>query len=161
MAFEPTADAATAGIIWEHTHRKIDVNGVPLIGFEEVTGGGVVREGQTEVRGGSGSMRGLTDGKQVAQEITVKWEASTWSLIVRPTLIGSALASGIIDEDGYQKVEITLTDQYRTASIYGPKKVIVNTVKIKEEKPDTPSDGKPFTISVVFKPCRLPREIIS
>lgn len=150
-----TLDGAALVGSYEHVRRTIECDGLVFNGWSDVTGGGVKREGQNHVFGAGDSPRGVTDGKAVPQDISMKLEMYTWD-ILRAHLTLKALALGDTSETAYQKVPWQIVDQYRGASVLQPSFTLTTEVKINGDTPETPNDGTQFYQVLTLKPTGIP-----
>ena len=156
MPISLNADGDTSLSVYEHVNRSHKLDGFALGGWSEITGGGIVREGQTLVFGGGGKIRGLTNGKAVPQQITAKYEGATWEGIIVPALRLKALALGIFGEDAYMKVNTTFVDHWAAQELGRPSITITTVCRISSEKQLTTNDGKNSEYEVVWQPAGLP-----
>jgi hypothetical protein len=152
-----TVDGSTSSI-HEHAERMLEVAGLPVAGWTEATGGGVSREGRTRMFGAGGRIRGMTNGRPVPQQLTIKMAPDTWYQYVKPALQSAAASSGIVGTDAYMKVNFVLVDQWVSLDANARSLTIRTTLRITEDKPDTPNDGNPFTKELVCDPVGLPEE---
>lgn len=152
-----TADGNTLQASYEHESRVLELDSVPYSGWNELTGGGVAREGQTHVFGAGGHPRGLTNGRAVPQDLTLKLEGYTWQNL-KNALILKALAAGDNSDTNYQKVEWQIVDQWRGASPTQPTITTTTTVKVKSEVKETPNDGNQFYYTLTLMPVGIPQE---
>lgn len=156
MGNQITLDGSTS-TKYEQSDRALEIDGLPIANYTEATGGGIVREGRVHVFNAKGQIIATTNGRAVPQNKTIKFLPETWEGIVKPALVAKALALGIAGDDGYQKVAFTLVDQWQSDAIGAPSYTERQSFKVHEEKPDTPSDGNPFTKEVVLFPTGLPQ----
>lgn len=160
MAEPFTLDGNTILASYEHVRRSVEFKGLPFAGWLEITGGGVGREGQSDIFGAGDEPRGATDGRAVPKDLTAKLELYTWQSLKQALTI-EALALGDNSGTNYQKVEWQIVDQYRGANPTQPTLTRTYTVKIKEENPDTPNDGNQFHMELVLKQIGIPKETYS
>lgn len=151
-----TVDGSTS-TKYEQSDRAIEVAGLPIANYGEMTGGGSAREGRSHAFNGKGEIIFTTNGRAVPQNKTIKFYPQTWIEIIRPALEARATALGITGDDAYQKVEFTVVDQWQSEVIGAPSYTERQSFKVNSDKPDTPSDGKPFMIDVELFPTTLPK----
>ncbi len=156
MGNQINIDGATS-TKYEQSDRAIEMDGLPIANYTEMTGGGVQREGRSHAFNGKGEIIFATNGHAVPQNKTIKMYPQTWLEIVRPALELKATALGILGDDAYQKVVFTLVDQWQSEAIGAPSYTERQSFKINSDKPDTPSDGKPFMIDIELFPTTLPK----
>ena len=154
MGTQINIDGATT-VIYEQVDRAVELAGLPIANYEELTGGGFESEGQGLVFNGKGEIIGSTNGRAVPQAATLKCQIATWDGIVKPTLEARALTLGIAGPLAYRKVEFTLVDQFTSQTIGAPSYTKRQSFKIKSEKPETPKD-KDFTLSIELFATSLP-----
>lgn len=152
-----TVDGATLVRSYEHVSRVIEVAGIPIAGWNEMTGGGIAREGQTDIFGAGDEPRGTTNGRAVPQDITLKLEWATWEQL-KTALLLQAIATGDTSATNYQKVSWEIVDQFRGATLFIPSITRTHSVKIKAEAPETPNDGTQFYMTLTLKQNGVPRE---
>lgn len=157
MAEPFTLDGNTLQASYEHVQRSVEFEALPFAGWVEITGGGVQREGQTDVFGAGDEPRGKTNGRAVPQDLTAKLEWFTWQSL-KQALIVKALALGDNSGTNYQKVEWQIVDQFRGANPTQPTLTRTYTVKVKGESPDTPNDGNEFYVELVLTQVGIPQE---
>lgn len=154
-----TVDGSTLIASYEHVSRVIEVAGIPIAGWNDMTGGGIQRDGQAYVHGAGDEPRGLTDGKVTPQDLTLKVEIYTWEAVVKPALRAQALLRGDISTTAHQKVPFQIVDQFRGAALGIPSKTTTYTVKIGADKPSTPNDGNQFYQELTLKQTGVPKEV--
>ncbi len=152
-----TSDGRTLEASYEHNSRVINFAGKDYAGWNEMTGGGIQREGQTDVFGAGDVPRGTTDGKAVPQDLNLKLEVATWERI-KADLVAMAVANGDTSATNYQKVVFQVVDQFRGATPTIPSKTITYSVKIKADKPATQSDGTQVYQEVTLKQHGVAKE---
>lgn len=150
-------DGATAEVIYEHAGRSVEVNGIPIGGWIELTGGGTTREGSTLIYGAGAKPRGRTRGKVKPEDITCKMEIATWQLL-KTTLQVLAIAAGKTDDYGYQEVEWNIVDQWTAQDSFKPSLTTTTTVVVVGEKPDSPNDGNQLVKELTLGPTGAPAE---
>jgi hypothetical protein len=154
MGTQITLDGKTT-TIYEQVDRAIEIAGLPIANYEELTGGGFDSEGQNLVYNGKGEIIGSTNGRAVPQAATLKCHIQTWEGIVKPNLTLAATARGIGGDLAYRKVEFTLVDQFTSQEIGAPSYTKRQSFKVKSEKPETPKDNV-FTITIELMATSLP-----
>jgi len=157
MPQQITLDGGTT-VKYEQVERAIEVDGLPLSGYSEATGGGVQREGRVHVFDAHGRIVATTNGRAVPQNKTIKLFPSTWLGILKPALILRAAALGITGKDAYQKVEFTVVDQWQSEAIGAPSYTERQSFKINKDIPDTPNDGNQFMLEIELFPTTLPEQ---
>jgi hypothetical protein len=155
MSTQITLDGSTS-TKYEQNDRAIEIAGLPVANYSEMTGGGVAREGRSHGFNGKGQIIFVTNGRPIPQNKTIKFHPQTWLEIVRPALELLAASKGITGEDAYQKVEFTLVDQWQSEVLGAPSYTERQSFKVNSDKPDTPADGKSFMIDVELFPTTLP-----
>lgn len=148
-----TIDGATT-TIYEQRDRCIELRGLPIANYEEMTGGGFDVEGQAHVFNGKGEIIGTTNGHAVPQNTTLKCHIETWEGIVKPALELDAVTSGISGPLAYRCVEFTLVDQFVSQTIGARSYTKRQSFKVKSEKPDTAKD-KQFMLDIELFPTTL------
>ncbi len=161
MPLNPVTVDGSSSTMYENVERSLELAGLPIGGWTEATGGGIAREGRTRMFGAGGRIRGMTNGRPVPQQVTIKVAPDTWYGYVKPALQAAAAAAGIVGVDAYQKVDFVLVDQWASQTIGARSVTTRTTLRITEDKPDTPSDGNPFSKELVCDPVGLPEEIYS
>lgn len=154
MGTQITLDGATT-TIYEQVDRCIELTGIPIANYEELTGGGWDTEGQGHVFNGKGEIVGTTNGRAVPQNSELNCHIETWEGIIKPALVLEALARGITGPLNYRKVEFTLVDQFVSQEIGARSYTKRQSFKIKSEKPETPKDNA-FTMKIELFPTTLP-----
>lgn len=149
-----TLDGATT-TIYEQVDRCVEIEGLPVANYDELTGGGFDSEGQENVYNAKGEIIGTTNGRAVPQNATFKCHIQTWESIIKPALEVKALARGISGPLRYRKVAFTLVDQFVSQEIGAPSYTKKQAFKVKAEKPDTPKDNA-FMLEIELKPTSLP-----
>lgn len=155
-----TIDGSTS-TKYEQSDRAIEIAGLPIANYSEMTGGGVQREGRSHAFNAKGEIIFVTNGRAVPQNKTIKFYPQTWLEIVRPALELRAASLGITGEDAYQKVEFTVVDQWQSEVIGAPSYTERQTFKVNSDKPITDADGKPFMFDVELFPRTLPSRTYS
>lgn len=150
-------DGSTTEVVYEHAGRSVEVNGIPIGGWIELTGGGTTREGSTIIYGAGPNPRGRTVGKLKPEDITCKMEVATWQLL-KTTLQAMALSKGITDSYGYQQVPWNIVDQWTALDTSKPSLTITTTVLVVAEKPDSPNDGNQLVKELTLGPVGAPTE---
>jgi len=161
MALPITPDGATLIASFEHVDRVAEIAGVPIRGWNTITGGGTSREGRNAVYGAGAEQRGLTDGKVKLEQITAKLEVFTWHAVVKPLLAAQALLRGQIEPTAYQQVDFTLVDQWQSRTLGGPSLTITYTVRVSKDTPDTPPDGNQFYKEILLDQVIGPQEVFA
>ena len=154
MGTQINIDGATT-TIYEQVDRALELAGLPIANYDELTGGGFDTEGQVHVFNGKGEIIGTTNGKAVPQNSTMKCHIQTWESIIKPQLSTEALARGISGPLAYRKVPFTLVDQFTSQEIGAPSYTKRQSFKVKAEKPDTPKDNV-FMLEIELFPTTLP-----
>ena len=77
MSNQITIDGATT-TIYEQNDRCVEIEGLPIANYDELTGGGIDSEGQTIVFNAKGEIVGTTNGRAVPQNATLKCHIQTW-----------------------------------------------------------------------------------
>lgn len=154
MGNQINIDGATT-VIYEQVDRALELAGLPIANYDELTGGGFDSEGQTHVFNGKGEIIGTTNGRPVPQNATLKIQVVTWEGIVKPQLQAAAVALGISGPLGYRRVPFTLVDQFTSQTIGAPSYTKKQSFKVKAEKPDTPKDNV-FMLEIELFPHTLP-----
>jgi hypothetical protein len=149
-----TIDGATT-TIYEQVDRALEIAGLPIANYDELTGGGFDTEGQVHVFNGKGEIIGTTNGRAIPQNSTLKCHIETWESIVKPALDAAALAKGLGGPLRYRKVAFTLVDQFTSQEIGAPSYTKRQSFKVKAEKPDTPKDNV-FMLEIELFPTTLP-----
>ena len=155
MSNQITIDGATTAI-YEQNDRCIEIAGLPVANYDELTGGGTQREGRVHVFNAKGQIVSTTNGRAVPQNKTLKCLPETWNGIIRPALDALALSKGITGEDAYQKVEFTLVDQWVSQTIGARSYTERQSFKVNKDVPETPKDGNPFMHEIELFPTTLP-----
>ena len=155
MSNQITIDGATT-TIYEQVDRCVEIEGLPIANYDELTGGGIDSEGQTIVYNAKGEIVGTTNGRAVPQNATLKVYIQTWDGIVKPALEAKAVARGISGPMRYRKVAFTLVDQFVSQEIGAPSYTKRQSFKVKKEVPETPKDGNPFLLEIELLPTTLP-----
>lgn len=155
MGTQITLDGSTSAI-YEQVDRCIEIAGLPVANYDELTGGGVQREGRTHVFNGKGEIVGTTNGRAVPQNKTFKCLPETWDGVIRPALEALATSRGITGEDAYMKVEFTMVDQWVSQTIGARSYTERQTFKVNKDVPETPKDGNPFMHDIELFPTTLP-----
>lgn len=156
MGNQITLDGSTS-TKYEQTDRAIEIAGLPVSNYSEMTGGGVQREGRAHAFNAKGEIIFTTDGRAVPQNKTIKFYPQTWNEIIRPALEAQALARGIVGDDSYMKVEFTVVDQWTSQVIGAPSYTERQSFKVNKDVPETPADGNPFMVEVELFPTSLPK----
>jgi hypothetical protein len=151
-----TIDGSTS-TKYEQVDRAIEIDGLPISNYSELTGGGVQREGRTHAFNAKGEIIFTTDGRAVPQNKTIKFYPQTWNEIVRPALEAKAATLGITGDDAYQKAEFTIVDQWASEVIGTKSYTERQSFKVNKDVPDTPADGNPFMVEVELFPTTLPK----
>mgnify|MGYP001559872220 CR=1 FL=1 len=154
MGTQLTIDGATT-TIYEQVDRALELAGLPIANYEELTGGGFDTEGQNLVYNGKGDIIGSTNGKAVPQESELTCHIQTWEGIVKPALAAAAAVRGITGPLAFRKVAFTLVDQFTSQEIGAPSYTKRQSFKVKAEKPETPKDNV-FTLKISLFPVTLP-----
>lgn len=152
-----TVDGRTLLASYEHASRVLEVAGIPIAGWNKLTGGGTSRENQNYVWGAGDEPRGLTDGRVVPQDYTLAIETLTFEGLLRPALAAQALLTGDTTETAYQKVPFTIVDQWVAKELGQPSLTIRSTVKIGGDKPMTENDGTQFGYELTLKQVGVPK----
>jgi hypothetical protein len=151
-----TLDGSTS-TKYEQSDRAIEIAGLPISNYSELTGGGVQREGRAHAFNAKGEIIFVTNGRAVPQNKTIKFYPQTWHEIVRPALETLAASRGILGDDAYQKVEFTVVDQWTSEVIGAPSYTERQSFKVNKDVPETPTDGNPFMVEVELFPTTLPK----
>jgi hypothetical protein len=154
MGTQINLDGATT-TIYEQVDRALELAGLPIANYDELTGGGFDTEGQENIYNGNGEIIGTTNGKAVPQNATLKCHIETWEGIVKPALAALAASRGITGPLAFRKVTFTLVDQFTSQEIGAPSYTKRQSFRIKAEKPDTPKDNA-FMLEIELKPTTLP-----
>lgn len=155
MPTQITLDGSTT-TKYEMIDRALEVDGLPIANYTELTGGGIQREGREHVFNAQGRIVATTDGRAVPQNKTLKILPQTWHEIVLPALTLKATSLGITGVDAYQRVEFKIVDQWQSSVLGAPSYTERQSFKINKDVPDTPNDGKQFTIEIELFPTGLP-----
>lgn len=155
MSNQITADGGQSAI-YEQTERAVEVAGLPIGNYIELTGGGIAREGRQHVFNGKGEIVGTTNGRAVPQNKTIKMLTESWEGIVKPALVAFAATQGIFGEDGWMKVPFVIVDQWQSQTAELRSYTERQTFKILSVKPDTPNDGNSFSHELELFPTNLP-----
>lgn len=151
-----TTDGATSAI-YEQNERCIEIAGIPVANYDELTGGGTKREGRVHVFNAKGEIVGTTNGRAVPQPKTFKCLPETWNGIIRPALEALALTKGITGDDAYQKVEFTMVDQWVSNTIGARSYTVSQSFLVNGDVPETPKDGNPFMHEIELFPTTRPK----
>lgn len=154
MSNQITIDGSTT-TIYEQVDRCVEIEGIPIANYDELTGGGFDSEGQAHVFNGKGEIVGTTNGRPVPQNATLKCHIQTWESIVKPALEAKALTRGIGGPLRFRKVAFTLVDQFVSQEIGAPSYTKRQSFKVKKEVPETPKDGNPFLLEIELFPVTL------
>lgn len=154
MGTQITLDGATT-TIYEQVDRCVELAGIPIANYDELTGGGFDFEGRNHVFNAKGELIGSTNGRPVPQNSTLKCHIQTWEGIIKPALEAAALAKGIANPLRYCKVSFTLVDQFTSQEIGAPSYTKRQSFKIKKEVPETPKDNV-FLLEIELFPTSLP-----
>lgn len=155
MTTQITIDGSTS-TKYEQTDRAIEIDGLPVANYSEMTGGGVQREGRAHAFNAKGEIIFVTNGRAVPQNKTIKLYPQTWLEIIRPALVAKATTQGITGRDAYQKVVFTIVDQWTSETIGSPSYTERQSFKINKDVPDTPAGGESFMVEVELFPASLP-----
>lgn len=148
-------DAATAASEYSIAGRRVEINGKPYAGLPEITGGGVVKEGQTYVRGADGRILFLSRGIKTPQDITSKVTLGTFK-VLKADLVAAAIELGHTGDEAWMDVPIVVVDQITSGNPLAPPWTETMIVSVLSWVPEKTSDGAGHTGTIVWKQHTLP-----
>ncbi len=148
-------DAATSDSEYSIAGRSVTINGKPYAGIPELTGGGIVKEGQTYTRKANGKIAFLSRGIKTPQDVTSKVTLGTYKQL-KADLAAEALLQGLTDRDAYMDVKIVVTDTIASGDPFAPPWIETMVVSMLSWIADKNSDGSGMTNTIVWKQHDLP-----
>lgn len=153
MAFE--VDAATSNAEHSFAGQRVEINGKPVSGFPEITGGGTTIEGQNYVRGTDGRILFLSRGIKTPQDLESKCTLGSFQT-VKADLVATATLLGITGEEAWMDVPITIVVQNVSANPLAPPFEETMILSVMAAKPERTADGTGWMMGITWKQHVLP-----
>lgn len=148
-------DAAVSNSEYSVAGRRVEIDGVPYSGLPELTGGGVTKEGQNYVRGADGSILYLSRGIKTPQDFTTVTTLGTFKML-KAQLEIAALARGLIGNEAWMDVPITITNQIQSGNPLAPPHTETMLLSVMSWQSETAASGEGSKCTVVWKQQNLP-----
>jgi len=152
----PSFDAAVAVDNYSIVGQRLEVAGVPFVGIQNITGGGITIEGQTYSRGADGRILSVSDGIETPQDPSLEMTVGTWTAL-RSVLQTQALSIGL-QASQYRLVEFTIVRQWIAAAPSLDQYTETMTVKIAGRVPEMPVGGENAKMTIACKQTSIPQE---
>lgn len=152
-----TFDAATSTDEYSLAGRRIEINGLPFAGINNVTGGGVTIEGKTYTRGAQGQILSTSSGIETPQDVTLEMTVGTWK-VLRAQLQIAATLLGRSGDMSYRHAPMTIVHQWISGNPLAQPYTETMVVKIAGRVPEMPNSGEGAKMTIACKQEQIPQE---
>ena len=151
------SDGAAATDGYSIAENRLYLDGLPIVGIGNVTGGGIKTDGMNHTRGAQGQILDTSTGISTPEDLTIEMTVGTWKQF-RAKLTAAALLLGVTGDDAYRHPKFSLVRQFGSSNPLAAAYTITYTLRVANKVEDMPNDGSNAKITIVCKQTALPQE---